>query len=166
MARNSRRVFTLEEKARLIAEVNRLHLSGGRGYGAITREVGISLASYYKWVAAGIKPKKAPVIYTDERRAELVKDVEELLAAGQTLKAACQVVGIGAKSFRNWRAQGQPTPPMRPVNVTALVPTVSTALTLTTATPGPALLTLVAPGGYRVEGLSVEDTATLLKALT
>lgn len=170
MAKRKRRVFSLEEKAHLIAEVDRLYQAGGRTYRSITRELGIGEASYFNWVAAGIKgakpvvePRKSPGVYSADQRAQRVTEVEHLLAAGQTLRAACRTVGIGEKSFRAWRAQGQALAPMRPVEVTALVPT---ALTLTTAKPGPTLLTLVAPGGYRIEGLAVTDAAALLKALS
>jgi hypothetical protein len=63
---------------------------------------------------------------------------------------------------------------MRPVEVTALVPVASQALSLVPPRPAveaPAVapaqgLALVAPGGYRVEGLSVETAAALLRALS
>lgn len=60
---------------------------------------------------------------------------------------------------------------MRPVEVTALVPVAPAALALALAPPpseAPAQaagLVLVAPGGYRVEGLAVESAAALLRAL-
>jgi hypothetical protein len=49
---------------------------------------------------------------------------------------------------------------MRPVEITALVTTPQLASVPVSG------LTLVAPGGYRVEGLSIETAAGLLRALS
>ena len=171
----AKRSYTLEEKAALVAEVERLYQAGGRTYVSIARQLGISDTSYHTWIAAGVKPAARPVstataptpkvTYSPARRAELVAKIEGLHAAGQTIKEACRAVGIGEKTFRVWRARRRPLPAMRPVEVTALVPVATPALALTPANPAPAALTLVAPGGYRIEGLAVEDAAALLRAL-
>lgn len=163
MAKPSRRTYTLEQKAALVAEIERLYKAGGRTYVSIARELGISDTSYHTWVAAGIKPaSSAPVpasrprvVYTPVERDRLVAEVRRLHAAGQTLKEACRQVGIGEKTFRIWQAQRRALPPLRPVEVKALVP----------IAPEPRSLSLAAPGGYRIEGLSVESAAQLLRAL-
>lgn len=175
MAKPARRTYSLEEKAALVAEVERLYQAGGQTYVSIARQLGISDTSYHTWIAAGIKPAagrvsapaapKPKVTYSPARRDELVAGIERLHAAGQTLKEACHAVGIGEKTFRVWRARRRPLPAMRPVEVTALVPVAPPALTLVPAKPAPPALTLVAPGGYRIEGLAIEDAAALLRAL-
>lgn len=131
-------------------------------------------------------PGKPRVIYTPAERERLVIDVERLLAAGQIVEAACRAVGIGEKSFRTWRAARRaaplPMPAMRPVEVTAPAPEVTALVPVAidapaslfepvspTAPPRPAPeppgLSLVAPGGYRLEGLAVETAVAVLRAL-
>lgn len=178
MAKPARRTYTLEQKTALVAEVERLYRAGGRSYVAIARELGISDTSYHNWIAQGIKPTSAAAavpapatskprkIYTAAERDQLVAEVKRLHAAGQTVKEVCRAVGIGEKTFRVWRAQRRALPAMRPVEVTAVVPVASEALSLAPPQPtAPATLNLLAPGGYRVEGLSVESAAQLLRAL-
>jgi hypothetical protein len=75
------------------------------------------------------------------------------------IRAACREVGVSEKSYRKWRADAAPQPTMRPVAITALVPVTPAAITIKSE------LALVAPGGYRIEGLSVEMAAELLRAL-
>lgn len=174
MAKIVRRTYTAAEKAAYVAEFQRLYRAGDRTYASIGRQLGVPESNYYAWVAQGIKPapvttKPAPatkpatagkprVIYTPEERERLVAEVERLLAAGHIVEAACRAVGIGEKSFRTWRAVRRAAPlPMREVAVTALVPALAVAPAATFA--------VVAPGGYRVEGLGVEDAARLLRAL-
>jgi len=52
--------------------------------------------------------------------------------------------------------------------VTALVPSVATALALLPPKSAPVggSLSLLAPGGYRIEGLGIETAARLLRALS
>jgi transposase-like protein len=159
----AKRSYTAVEKAAYVTEVERLYRAGGRTYASIAHQLGIAATSYHTWIAAGIKPNvaatsakasKPRASYTPEERGRLVAEVERLHDTGRSLEAACQAVGIGDKTFRVWRAQ-QPRPlPMREVSITALVP----------AMPAIALA-VVAPGGYRVEGLDVETAARLLRAL-
>lgn len=168
MAKIVRRTYTDAEKAAYVAEFQRLYRAGDRTYASIGRQLGVPESNYYAWVAQGIKaaaPAAKPatagkprVIYTPEERERLVAEVERLLAAGHIVEAACRAVGIGEKSFRTWRAARRTAPlPMREVSVTALVPALPAAPAATFA--------VVAPGGYRVEGLGVEDAARLLRAL-
>src|SRR5713226_3869358 len=63
-----------------------------------------------------------------------------------------RAVGVSVGSVRNWRRE----PP-----VTALVPVVVTPSRVGER----AGLTVVAPSGYRVEGLDLSTTAALLRAL-
>jgi hypothetical protein len=76
---------------------------------------------------------------------------------GRSLASLVAEYGISTSSYYLWRREGEADSPgqaFRPVAVTALVP----------AARG-AGLSVVSPGGYRVEGLSVEDAARLLRAL-
>lgn len=169
--------YSNEEKARLMAEVERRYRQGGRSYRDIARELGISDSSYHNWVRAGIKPailpepkpiKRAavPRPYAQEERDRLIAEIERLRHDGQSIVGACRAVGISDKSYRKWIEKPDPQPSMRPVEVTALVPVTSTAMTLVAPKPTPVeSLTLVAPGGYRIEGLDVQAAAVLLRAL-
>ncbi|MDB5096108.1 MAG: hypothetical protein JWM80_529 [Cyanobacteria bacterium RYN_339] len=127
MAKSTRRpaprIFTHEEKVRLVTEIERRYREGGGSLRAIAASVGATDSNYYNWLRAGIRP-------------------------------------VG------------PLPAMRQVEVTALVPVAPAAVTVVTvaapaptpSAPAPAL-NLVAPGGYRLEGLGIESAAALLKAL-
>lgn len=162
--------YTLEEKARLMAEVERRYRQGGRSYRDIARELGISDSSYHNWVRAGIKPAKRAAVprpYDPEERERLISEVERLRRDGQSIVGACRAVGISDKSYRKWIEKSDPQLAMRPVEVTALVPVASAGLTLMAPKPTPVeTLTLVAPGDYRIEGLDVQAAAALLRALS
>ena len=167
MAKVVRRSYTDAQKAAYVAEFERLYRGGGRTYASIACQLGVPESNYYAWVGQGIKAAapvakpategKPRVIYTPDERERLVAEVERLLAAGQVVKAACRAAGIGEKSFRAWRARRAAPLQMREVAVTTLVPALS-------AKPA-ATFAVVAPGGYRVEGLDVENAARLLRAL-
>lgn len=175
------RLYTLEQKIAFVTKVDQL-LRAGLGKGAAAEAAGTSWASYTNWVQAGIRPAPAPC--TPEEKARLVAAVQARVGEGMTVKVACETVGVTEDRYFRWRKQLAPPPPMRPVavagaDVTALVPVapaalapVSTALTLAppaiadaVAPPSTAGLCLVAPGGYRIEGLGIETAAALLRAL-
>lgn len=170
MAKNKRKNYTPEQKAELVAEVDRRYSAGNVSYKAVTSELGISESNYFAWSRAGYKPAPAPAQpnrkpRTPAEREQLVAQVERLRDAGLSAKAACKQVGIGHDSYCKWREPKA----MRPVEVTALVPAALSALAIVPPQPAlapePERLTLVAPGGYRIEGLGVESAAALLKAL-
>ena len=169
MAKRSNKFYSDAEKRALVADVDRLYSAGGRTYVSIARELGINDTSYHNWLRQGIKPAPAAQrVFQAGERELLVAEVERLRGLGHSLAAACQTAGISDKSYRKWKTPAAEALPMRVVEVTALVPTVAMALTLVppkpaTATPA---LTLLAPGGYRIEGLCVEDAARLLRALS
>lgn len=111
-----------------------------------------------------------PPTYTHEQKVALVTEIERRVLAGRgSLRAIAAELGTCDASYNNWIRAGikAPVPTMRPVEVTALVPVGPSALTLVPpAKAAPAQLTLVAPGGYRLEGLCVETAAALLRALS
>ena len=193
--RPASRSYTLDEKIALVTEIERRYRAGGGALSAIAAAVGTSVTSYRNWVTAGIKPASPPapaapsrsrLLYEPAERERLVAEVDRLRLEGRSLEAACREAGISDKSYRKWqldaaRAVGfrvpspasgpgsrQGWPEMRPVEITALVPMSQRAMTM--ASPLPTLvaeaLTLVAPGGYRVEGLGIESAARLLRALS
>jgi hypothetical protein len=84
--------------------------------------------------------------------AQIVAFAARALAAGWNLPAVAQAVGVSIGSVRNWRRE----PP-----VTALVPVVVTPSRVGER----AVLTVVAPSGYRVEGLDAATTAAQAGAL-
>lgn len=122
--------------------------------------------------------RAAPPIYTPADRVRLVTEIQRRFAAGEgTIRAIAASLGTTETSYHNWvkagvRPPGMPA--MRSIEVTApspelmaLVPAGPTALTVAPAPKAaPVPLTLVGPGGYRLEGLDVEGAAALLKALS
>lgn len=112
----------------------------------------------------------APSMYTTEERVALVTEIQRRFAAGEgSLRAIAASLGTTDTSYHNWVKAGlRPAgvPAMRALEVTALVPAGPSALALAPAPKAaPVPLTLVAPGGYRLEGLDVETAAALLRAL-
>jgi len=174
MAKPVRKSYSAAQKSALVAEVERLYRAGGRSYTSIARELGIRDSSYHNWLSQGIKPAPppaalaAPRVYSPSDRVELVATVERLRGEGQAVDAACRAAGISIKSYRKWREDAAPPLAMRPVTITSLVPTAATALSFVPSRPAALSppLALVAPGGYRVEGLSIETAAQLLRALS
>lgn len=183
--RGAPRTYTLEEKIALVREIERRLSAGGISVSAAATAAGTTFTSYRKWTQAGIRPAPLPEppaashVRTPDERAELLAQVDQKRAEGLGILAACKAVGISDKSYRKWQEDLAPPPAMRPVEVTALVPVAPTALTLApprsaavlvlpapaAASPPTPALTLVAPGGYRIEGLAVETAAQLLRAL-
>lgn len=173
------RLYTLEEKTAIVTKVEVL-LQAGLNKTAAFEAAGTNSASYANWVRAGIRPtqRPTPVLRSPEERARLVAAVQAHITEGLTTAAACREVGIREERFYAWRKQLAPPPPMRPVEieagaeVTALVPIAPAAITFAPGRPAdeapaprPAELALVAPGGYRIEGLGIETAAALLRAL-
>lgn len=168
MPKPVRKSYTPEEKAQLVAEIERRYKAGGCTYKQIARELGITDSSYHNWIKAGIQPaplneplpaRRPPVPrpYEPAERERLVAEVDKLKASGLGLLAACRKLGISDKSYRLWT---RPAPAMRPVEITALVPAMPAAPVAPETT-----LSLVTPDGYRIEGLSVASAAELLRAL-
>jgi hypothetical protein len=175
------RAYTLKEKIALVTEIERRYRAGGVTLKAAAQAAGTTDTSYNNWLRAGIRPLPAntptrpapPRPYSPEDRSRLLTEIDQLLSAGMGIQAACQKVGISDSSYRKWRDEMGPPAAMRPVEITALVPVAPTALTLAPPrasaalepTSGTSALSLVAPGGYRIEGLGVETAAALLRAL-
>lgn len=181
--------YTDEEKRALVSEITRRHQAGAGSLKAISNELGISDASYHKWRNRFMEPKQdrqtvKPGTFSAADRERLIAKIEQLRAGGRSVEKACEIAGISDKSYYTWKKKAAPA--MRPVEltdrskqgVTALVPSASTALTVI-APPerigvGHGLiapraisssLSLLAPGGYRLEGLEVETAVALLRAL-
>lgn len=179
--RGAPRRYTLEEKIALVTEIDRRYRAGGVTLKAAARAAGTTDTSYNTWIQAGIRPVATPSPtpqsessagrrYGQAEREALVAAIDARRAAGEGLESACRAEGVGEKSYRRWVEDARPVPLMRPVEVTALVPVAPappSALLLAPPRPAaePVLLTLVAPGGYRVEGLAIEAAAALLRAL-
>jgi len=172
------RTYTLEEKIALVTKIDQLYRAGGISLKAAAIAAGTTDTSYNNWLAAGIRPsvpaapskQAAPPAarrYSEDDRARLVAAVDVRRAQGESIDAACRAEGVSKKSYRRWVADAQPAPAMRPVEVMAMVPAAAAPLPISFAspTPGPALLTLVSPGGYRLEGLGIENAAALLRTL-
>jgi hypothetical protein len=93
-----------------------------------------------------------------ELRAAAAAWAQRQLASGATVAAVARALQVAPATVSRW----QSVP--RAMVVTALVPVeiVADEPATTTATGS---LTLVGPGGYRVEGLTIAEAATLLRAL-
>ncbi len=160
----SPRVYMQAEKVAIVTEIARRYRQEGRALAAIAEDLGISPSNYYKWRNDGISPQPAPVLsirrpYSAADRERLKGEVERLLGDGKNLQAACQAVGISTKSFRKWCTDAEPAPILRPVELTTTIPSPTCA----SASTG---LSLVSPGGFRIEGLTVETATQLLRALS
>lgn len=161
------RRYTHEEKVALVTEIDRIHRERGGPLRAIAAELGTTDTSYLNWRRSGIEPlpesKRHPVrrIFSQAEREEFLAEVDRRREQGETVESACRGLGISDKSYRAWRAKARL--PMRPVElITALVPVQPQAIV---ESPVPHALTLIAPGGYRIEGLTTESAAALLRAL-
>ena len=177
------RTYSLEERIALVTEIDARYRAGEGSLRAIAQKLGTTDSNFYNWRRAGLIAKPVapePVVapkakvqpsYSAADRARILAEVECLREAGQGLEAACKAVGIARTTWRCWREAAAPAPAMRAVEITALVPVAPApppALTLAPPRPvasGSGGLTLLAPGGYRVEGLAVETLAQLLRAL-
>ena len=183
--RSGQRTYTLEEKTLLVTEIARRSRAGEGTLRSIAASLGTTDQNYHNWLKAGIRPvlpppPPSPRTYDPAEREHVVAEVDRLRGESPNLKEACRKVGISDKSYRRWKEDLAPTPAMRPVEVTALVPAPPTAMVIAPPVPAPTpeappvttvtvanatALTLVAPGGYRIEGLAVETAAQLLRAL-
>lgn len=170
------RTYTQEQKIALVTEIDRRHRAGLGSLKAIAASLGTTDTSYSNWLQAGIRPAPAgpspaapfPAvhrIYSAAEREHFMAEVDRLRDEGQSLVAACRMLAISDKSYRKWKADAMPPLAMRPVEViTALVPAMPRALAIVEP-PESRTLTLLAPGGYRIEGLTTGSAAALLKAL-
>lgn len=88
-----------------------------------------------------------------ELRARIVALVAQAKPGGWGVARVARTVGVSVASIRNWR--------LAPAGSVALVPV---RVTGRRAAPI-AMLRVVGPSGYRVEGLDISTTAALLRAL-
>lgn len=147
------RAFTLEQKAALVSEIARRYCDGEGSLQAIAQKLGTSDASYHNWVKAGIRPAgRVARVFSAAERERLIAEVGRLQADGQGLSSACREVGISDESYRRWREDAHSINGMRPVEITAVVPAAPSALASYRPSTTEAL-TLMAPSGYRIEGL-------------
>lgn len=191
----SRRHLTLTEKQDLIAEIERRVRADGRGVKPVARQLGIAPGSYYRWLRQGVRPTPvavtpAPVVTAmglqaparalgpgaidSNERVRIMVAVRAGLANGVPIKVTARKYGITPGVFYRWaREAGRDSvgPAAREnVRVQALVvspPRVPAFRSVTLSVPEPPrALSLVAPSGHRIEGLSVETAAALLRALS
>jgi len=92
----------------------------------------------------------------DELRAEVIRYAMERRRRGDGVRRIGRSLGVSPESIRRW------TTPTAIHRARALVPIV--VRDVDDEPTGP--LTLTAPGGYRVDGLTVTSAAALLRALT
>lgn len=163
------RNYTQAERDQIIAGI-RAGLTAGKRAAVTAMELGITESTFYRWLrekarASGSAETNAGspergVGYAPSEKARLIAAVEQRVARGEKAVAAAQAVGLAASTYYAWtrasRANAAPLT-LRPVTVVA------------TETSRPAAsgggLTLVAPGGYRLEGLDVASAVALLRAL-
>jgi len=107
--------------------------------------------------------------YPDALRAFAVRYLGHALEMGGTLAGTAKALGVSEPTLQAWR-KGQPAAHRRaqaPGERPALVPVVVTTPKKPErrAAVQAGRLTVVAPGGFRVEGLSLETAAQLLRRL-
>ena len=174
----------------------RQRLDSSKSVDAIARQLGIAGPTYFNWLRKGVRPAPAPVTvtqpvvlerepasldlrvkaarrYSQERRHEITTEIARLVGDGQTLTAALAAVDLGRTTYARWLELATPAPAFRAVTVVeAATPEITSVALVSRAEVTPAIappvyaLTLVAPGGYRIEGLAIESAAALLRALS
>jgi hypothetical protein len=87
--------------------------------------------------------------YSAAHKTRIVAEATELRRRGRGWQAIGRLLGVPHETIRRFARESE-TPAFIPVEV---------------ATPSNAGLVLVAPDGYRLEGLTVADAADLLKRL-
>jgi len=114
-------------------------------------------AKHLRTEVAKLRPDKRRR-YPDELRQRILAWVARAVAAGQLESDCAKAIGVKTWRFTTWRrlAANAVTRDREPL---ALVPIEVSAM------PGGAGLSVVSPSGYRVEGLSLEQAATLLREL-
>jgi len=100
-----------------------------------------------------IEPGKRPQPYNAELRAFARGYAREHIAAGKTQTAVLGELGISYQTLRTWRsAGGERSTGFRRVTIMKEVAEANS-------------VTMVSPKGYRVEGLRLDDVASLLERL-
>ena len=123
MPKTTRRIYSEAEKALLVGEVQRLYARGDATMRSVAKRLGISEATYYGWVKAGVRAPRsgsrpAPVKRTADERRQVVEAVATRVAARTSVVAASMTEGVMNKSYRLWRQTLGPMP-LREVEVTA-----------------------------------------------
>lgn len=168
------RTFSQQEREEVMKAIQR-GLVAGKPVAVTAREWGITQAIYYRWVRElareqdelpPLAPQREPVPgiararrrFTPEERTQLLAEIRRRLAAGASVATATHELGLSATCWYNWTCEEKSQAmPFRPVEI--VVPVASPSPS------APTSLSLVAPGGYRIEGLGIESAAALLKAL-
>lgn len=91
--------------------------------------------------------------YTDQMRAEAIAYARERLAAGASVAAITEELGLGRYTLRNWLAATDPVSTFRTVEIAS------------TDTAAPAGLIVHGPCGLRLEVHDVGALAALLRML-
>lgn len=165
--------YSPRERTALIAAIEAA-AENGKSVVRTARELGITAAIYYRWLrerAKGEPPTSEPAPerlapaggYPEPRRRELVAEIRQLVAQGRTIEAAAQAVGITGKTYYNWTRRSMTSAPELPAS--AMRPVELVAALAPVEAPAASTLTLIVPGGYRVEGLTAGTAAELLRAL-
>ena len=190
-----RKQRSLAEKQALIVEIERRMKLEGRGVKPVANQLGISVSTYYMWLSAGGRPTperdgrvstaegqapREPAVASAigesdaHERARIMAAVRSGLAAGVPMKASARQHGITEAVYYRWVREAGRGPVRKPVrdsvqSQTLVVspPQMPAFRAVTLSGPEPArALSLVAPSGHRIEGLSVESAAALLRALS
>jgi hypothetical protein len=111
-----------------------------------------------RYEAAKLRPDRRRR-YPDELRRRLVDWVQRAITAGLTEADCGKLVGIKTWRFRCWRATPELATTKEQREPLALVPI---AITTTASSAG---ISLVAPSGHRIEGLTLEQAVALLREL-
>ena len=113
----------------------------------------MTLKEYQQESSNRIRPDgRKPRPYSKEARAFAVSYAKTRQASGESRKSVLKTLGISSPTLSSWMGQSRSKKKnLRPV----CVETVS----------GQGGLQLVTPGGYRLEGLTVETAAALLRSI-
>ena len=167
--------FSQQEREEIMMAIQR-GLEAGKGVAITAREWGITQSIFYRWVRERARALNEPLPLAQQHepesgivrprrrfspleRKQLLAEIRRRLAAGASVATATNELGISTACWYNWTCEEKSQVlPLRPVEI--VVPVASPSPSVPTS------LSLVAPGGYRVEGLGIESAAALLRALT
>ena len=100
----------------------------------------------------GEKSGRRWVRYSTEERSRLLDQARQRFQEGASVRVVADELGISYETLRRWRQASSGIKPVRVRRENSSGPT-------------PRSLSLVTGSGVRVEGLSVEEAAQLLRAL-
>lgn len=118
-------------------------------------------------------PRGHGIYYPDSLRGRVRDWAFRRKEEGATWPAIAAEIGVAHSTLRLWigvelrrrRALEKPTAALVPVEIVGAAPDVSAAISAAFASQRTTSLSVVSPGGYRVEGLTLDEAIVALQRL-